>query len=328
MKPKGLSIKTRIGLRTWYIGRTALLVLPIVLMQAIVIVVLYFIVRSNMIRAAKTILILIDLAFGESFVYSIWFVLQEKFMTYQTFRQKVASETKSERLHEELLTNDSDEEVRLAAVSRVCDINRLSDIARNDENWRVRSAAADRIHHPSDAEALLRSSDDPTVRVIALSRICNAEVLREYALNDLDYRVRAEAVGKIESPEILLEIIDGEQSECVWRVCLPKLIQNSKADGIIPENVRLAIRNAKYAKKMLAMRVCPFCCSEVSSHREDMEDYDYSAYFDSERPEDILYIDVYTCSHCARVSRDDFAVSLASFLNAEDEKSVSQANEP
>ena len=334
MKPKGLSIKTRIGLRVWYVGRTTLLVLPIVLMQAIVIAVLYFIVRSNLIRAAKTILILIDLAFGESFVYTIWFALQEKFMSYQAFRQKVAHETKNERLYGELLTNDLDEEVRLAAVSRVYDTKRLNDIVRNDENWRVRSAAAEHIYHPSDAEALLRSSADPNVRVIALSRISDTGVLREYALNDPDYRVRAAAAEKIKAPEILLEIIHGAQTKTEWRVCLPKLIRKCKVNGIIPENVLTAIRNAKHVEEMLNLMVCPDCGADVNIHDESWEeDIDNRSEFD-EDPIQIEHCSVYTCNGCGREEQlrcwiepfdRGFAIPLASFLDAAEKKTADQA---
>ena len=335
MKPKGLSIKTRIGLRSWYIGRTALLVLPIALMQAVVIAALYLVVRSNLIRAAKTILVLIDLAFGESFVYVIWFALQEKFMSYQAFRQKVARETKSERLHQELLTNDPDEEVRLAAVGKVHDTNRLSDFARNDANWRVRSAAADRIHNPSDAEALLRASGDPNVRMIALSRICDVAVLREYALNDPDYSVRVSAAGKIESSEILLEIIHGAQTESEWRVCLPKLIRKSKVDGIIPENVRTAIRNAKYVEKMLDLKVCPDCGAEVCHFEEcGFVNLDSSSDYDDD-PTLVELFQFYKCEGCGRkeewrrgIEPFDwgFAVPLASFLDAADKKAAGYAD--
>ncbi|MEN6562069.1 MAG: HEAT repeat domain-containing protein [Christensenella sp.] len=335
MKPKGLSIKTRIGLRTWHIGRTALLVLPIALMQAIVIAVVYLIVRSDLLRIAKTMLVLIDLWFGESLVYGVWFVLQEKFMDYQAFRQKVARETKRARLHQELLTNDPDEEVRLAAVEKVYEINRLNDIALNDENWRVRAAAAAGIHHPGDAEALLRASGDPDVRMLAMLKICDVAVLREYALNDPDYRVRAAAAGKIESPEILLEIIDGEQSESVWRVCLPKLIRKSKVDGIIPENVRTAIRNAKYVEKMLNLKVCPDCGAEVFMHEECRDvDIDNISEYDDD-PILVEHYHFYKCSGCRREEEwrrwlepfdRGFAVPLASILDEADKKAEDHEN--
>lgn len=326
MKPKGLSLITRIGLRVWYFGRTALLVLPIALMQAIVIAVLYFIVRSDLLRMAKTILVLIDLWGGESFVYLIWLVLQEKFMDYQTFRQKVASETKNPRLHKELLANDIDEEVRLAAIGQVRDSSWLNDIALTDDSLRMRIAAAERLSELEEAEALLRASDNPRVKQTALSYIRDQATLREYALNDPNSCVRAAAAEKIDSPELLLKIMDGTQDSGVWRICLPKLIRNSKVEGIVPDSLWTAIRNAVHTEALLDMRVCPDCGAQVFFFEETRGvDIDNISEYDDD-PTWVEQYQYYECNGCRREEEwrrciepfdRGFAVPLGTLLTRE-----------
>lgn len=326
MKPKGLSLKTKIGLGAWYFGRTALLVLPIALMQAGVIVALIFLVRSDLLRVGKTILFLIILWFGESFVYGIWFVLQEKFMDYQAFRRKVASETKNPRLHKKLLANDMDEEVRLAAIGQVRDSSWLNDIALTDDSLRMRIAAAERLSEPDEAEALLRASDNPRVKQTALSYIRDQATLREYALHDPNSCVRAAAAEKIDSPELLLKIMDGTQDKGVWRICLPKLIRNSRVEGVIPESLWTAIRNAVHAEALLDMRVCPDCGAEVCHFEENRGvDIDNISEYDDD-PTLVVFCKFYRCEGCGREEEDyyyleahnpGFSVPLGTLLTRE-----------
>ena len=211
--------------------------------------------------------------------------------------------------------------VRTIALLRIQNEALVREIAMNDGSQEVRISAAEHIRQPEALETLLRASGDPKVREIAASKVKNEALLREVALSDSDIDVRIAAAKNIEAPDILLEIIADTDSVSLWRLCLPRLIRNSKVDGVIPESIRASLQKAKYAEKLLDLKVCPDCWGEVE-YREEYRDVDIdniSEYDDD--PTLVEFWQFYICRDCGKEeSHKDPTILLGCLLTKDSKK--------
>ncbi len=211
--------------------------------------------------------------------------------------------------------------VRKAVLWKIRNEALVREIALNDGSDDVRISAAEHIRQPEELETLLRASGDPKVREIAASKVKNEALLREVALSDSNIDVRIAAAKNIEDPDILLEIIADTDSVSLWRLCLPKLIRNSKVDGIIPNSIRASLRNAKYAEKLLDLLVCPTCGGEVYYQEEYRDvDIDNISEFDDD-PTLVEFRKLYICKDCGKEESDkDPTIPLGSLLTEDSKK--------
>lgn len=210
---------------------------------------------------------------------------------------------------EALIRASGDPWVRKAVLWKIRNEALLREYALNDGSEEVRVKAVEFIHQPGELETLLRASGDPKVREIAATKVKNEALLREVALSDPNIDVRIAAAKNIKSPDILLEIIADTDKVSLWRLCLPKLIRNSKVDGILPESIQTALRNAKYAEQLLKLPVCPDCGGEVE-YREEYRDVDIdniSEYDDD--PTLVEFWQFYICRECGREESKSFGIN-------------------
>jgi HEAT repeat protein len=120
-------------------------------------------------------------------------------------------------------TADSDPLLRLAATDYLADQAVLAQMACNDTEAEVRIAAVARLHDPETFARIARTDREPSVRKTAVDQLTDNRVLGEIALADTDEYVRRTAIDKLTDDRALAEVARRETDVNLRRSAISKL---------------------------------------------------------------------------------------------------------
>jgi hypothetical protein len=128
----------------------------------------------------------------------------------------------------EVLRNDDDAAVRLAALKRIDDVDLLAERAQQDSDEEVRELAAVRVDHLRMRAALGADERDARAAVAALSL---AKSLAEVARKAETKAARQAALGRISEQPLLLEVAQGAgdpeiRAAALGRITEPQLLKH------------------------------------------------------------------------------------------------------
>ncbi|MCE5189824.1 MAG: hypothetical protein LLF75_11695 [Eubacteriales bacterium] len=147
----------------------------------------------------------------------------------------------------------------------------------------------------------------------AVKRTSDAVLLEEIALLDNDPVVRWNAASQVRDAELAEKLIRSSKDALVCCNCLPVLIRANVVDGRLSGRIGTLINASACANTFRERPLCQDCYNLVTQREARVQRYLYCSTDTVVCDEDDVFIE-YICTHCGRVSEEDFSITLDSLL--------------